>query len=142
MVTLRAAVPADAEAIARVRSRGWQSGYAHLMPAEYLADLDARLPRMTERVRSWLQPTPNPRGLFVALDAGQVVGFINVGSYRIGQSNEHLDPSFGEVYALYVDPVVWGKGVGGTLLDAGVDWLTMREMTPVRLWVLEGNARA
>lgn len=142
MVTLRAAVPADAEAIARVRSRGWQSGYAHLMPAEYLADLDARMPRMTERVRAWLRPTSNPRGMFVALDAGQVIGFVNVGAYRIGQSDERLDPSVGEVYALYVHPDAWGMGVGSTLLGAGVDWLTARDMTPVRLWVLEGNARA
>jgi GNAT superfamily N-acetyltransferase len=142
MVTLRRAVPADAEGIARVRSRGWQSGYAHLMPAEFLAELDARLPRMTERVRSWLSPAPTPRGMFVALEADRVVGFVNVGAYRVGQSDDHLDPSVGEVYALYVDPDAWGAGVGTSLLDAGVGWLTTRQMSPVRLWVLEGNARA
>lgn len=142
MVTLRPAVPADAEGIARVRSRGWQSGYAHLMPAEFLAGMDARLPRMTERVRSWLVPAPTPRGMFVAIDADGVVGFVNVGAYRIGQTDENLDPGVGEVYALYVDPAVWGLGVGTTLLDAGVRWLTTRQMSPVRLWVLEGNARA
>jgi GNAT superfamily N-acetyltransferase len=70
------------------------------------------------------------------------VGVANVGRYRNNQHiNDPVDSPVG-AYAIYVSRDVAATGVGRTPMDASVDWLRGRELDPVRLWVLEGNARA
>jgi GNAT superfamily N-acetyltransferase len=116
------------------------------MPAEYLAGLNAALPARAERIRERILDAPEHRQSYVATadEAGtRVVGFVHVGRYRLDQTpGGPLDPYAGEVYAIYVDPDVWGSGAGQALMEVGLDWLARRRLRPVRLWVLEGNARA
>jgi len=146
MVTIRRAVAEDAEAVERVRTRGWQVAYAHLMPAVYLDGLDAQLPARAERIRERILDAPEHRQSYVATEDGdrsRVIGFVHVGNYRLDQkAGGPLDAHAGEVYAIYVDPDAWGTGAGQALMDVGLDWLARRRLRPVRLWVLEGNSRA
>lgn len=148
MVTIRPALADDAEAVERVRTRGWQRAYAHLMPAGYLAGLDTHLLARAARIRERLLEAPGHRQSYVAIDdtdgpTERIVGFVHVGEYRLDQrGGGPVDPEVGEVYAIYVHPDAWGSGAGKALMDTGLDWLARRALRPVRLWVLEGNARA
>jgi GNAT superfamily N-acetyltransferase len=144
MATVRPADPRDAEGITRVHIHGWQWGYAALMPASYLGSLDETWTQRVERRRAHLGEGREVSPVFVATDsAGEVIGFANVGRYRNNQDiNDLVDSPVGEIYAIYVGRDVAGTGVGRALMDASVDWLRGRELDPVRLWVLEGNARA
>jgi GNAT superfamily N-acetyltransferase len=140
-VTVRSAVPADAEGITDVHLHGWEWGYADLMPAGFLAArAQTRVERIEGRRESISEPGANQT--FVALIGDEIVGFTNAGRYRNNQKAEDLNPGEGEVYAIYVSRAVAGTGVGRALMDATVHWLRGRGLYPIRLWVLEGNARA
>jgi GNAT superfamily N-acetyltransferase len=134
MVTVRPAFPADAEGITRIQLIGWQRGYADLMPAAYLARRAAEAPERTAQRRAHLESAEGARQTLVAVDDGAVVGFSNFGPDRD-------EPAFGEVYAIYVDPDRYSTGIGRAMMDEAVARLRKRELTPVRLWVLAGNAR-
>jgi GNAT superfamily N-acetyltransferase len=142
MVTVRLAGVDDAEAITRVHIRGWQWGYAGLMPAPYLAALDQTEARRVEQRREHLANLPERSSVLVAVRATEVVGFANVGRYRDKQDGGDLADTVGEVYAIYVTPEVAGGGVGRAIMDAAVAWAHGQGLDPVRLWVLEENARA
>jgi ribosomal protein S18 acetylase RimI-like enzyme len=134
-VTFRAGVPADADAIAQVHVASWQVAYRGIVPDEHLDGLDWR-ERAAVR-RGQLERAAEERiRVDVAIDGGSVVGFVASGPERVADPSE---PEGYEVYALYVDPVAWDRGIGRDLLgravaDAPAD-------TAVVLWVLEDNAR-
>jgi GNAT superfamily N-acetyltransferase len=44
--------------------------------------------------------------------------------------------------SLWVDPTARGKGIGGRLVQAVVDWSKSRGFGRLFLWVAEGNAQA
>ncbi|WP_428961406.1 GNAT family N-acetyltransferase [Micromonospora fluostatini] len=141
MVTIRREGPDDAEAVARVHVHGWRSGYAGIMPEEVLARLN---------VAAWAQRrrdlgTAGPEHPFTTLLAeagGRVVGFTSFGPYRNNQDRDDLDPAYGEVVSLFVEPARWGDGTAGTLLAAARAGLAERGWTEYRLWVLAANQRA
>jgi GNAT superfamily N-acetyltransferase len=141
-LTIRTAVPDDAEAVTRVHTASWRWAYADSVPAAYLDGLDATAPW---RVRLWRERYAAPKldtAHLVADVDGVVVGFITVGPYRVNQDPDHLVPGEGEVRAIYVAPGSARTGVGSALLGAGLARLAAVGRSPVRLWVLTANARA
>ncbi|HET7045089.1 MAG TPA: GNAT family N-acetyltransferase [Gaiellaceae bacterium] len=128
---VRRAIVEDADGIARVHSRGWEVGYAHVFPAGPLRQGISDPRRWRERLA---QPTPG-HVVFVADDAGTVLGFANVGA-------ERGTGACGELYGLYVDPDRWGEGIGAALLAAGEAELAAAGREDAVLWVLEDNPRA
>jgi ribosomal protein S18 acetylase RimI-like enzyme len=134
MVVVRPARPDDAEGITRIHLTGWQRGYAHLMPAAYLARRIAEEPERTAQRRTHLESPDGPAMTVVAVDGPDVVGFANFGPDRD-------EPGFGEVYAIYVDPDRLSTGIGRAMMETAVASLRERDLSPVRLWVLAGNAR-
>jgi GNAT superfamily N-acetyltransferase len=122
---IRPGTPADAEAVARVHVRTWQAAYAHVFPADRLANLSG-----DRRAEQWRRHPP-----LVAEDDEGIVGFVSVGASRD-------DDAEGELYAIYVDPTRWGTGVGRELIGAGEAKLRELGHRDVVLWVLEDNPRA
>ncbi len=126
MITVRAAVPDDAEAIVAVRLAGWRAAFAHLLSAEFLADLPA-------------DPEPFRRGLaearvtvtVVAEEHDEVVGYALAGPPR-----EQDAPRDWQLWHLYQYPRMHGSGSGQALLDAAVG------DRPAMLWTAEDNPRA
>jgi len=126
MITVRPAVPEDAEAIVAVRLAGWRGAFAHLLSAEFLADLPA-------------DPEPFRRGIaearatviVVAEQEGEVVGYAFAGPPR-----EDDPPRDWQLFHLYQYPRMHGSGSGQALLDAAVG------DRPAFLWTAEDNPRA
>lgn len=75
----------------------------------------------------------------IVADLGRILaGFTGGGATR----DDDLDASVGELYSLYVDPELWGRGHGSALHDAALGELVSRGYASAVLWVLEDNAHA
>lgn len=133
MTETRPAVPADAEAIARVHVASWQEAYRDLLPSGFLAGLS-----IESRAARWVADLTDGAAsrTRVALVDGEVCGFASVGPCR----DPDLEGAW-EVYALYLSPRVLGRGVGRDLMAAALRDVPP-EVATVTLWVLDGNARA
>lgn len=141
MLTIRREKPDDAEAVARVHVHGWQAGYAGIMPEEVLARLNPAAWAQRRRDLGTADPE-HPFATLLAEVDGRPVGFTTFGPYRNNQDRGDLDPAYGEVVALYVEPVHWGDGTARALLAAARAGLAERGLTEYRLWVLADNHRA
>ncbi|WP_298458094.1 GNAT family N-acetyltransferase [uncultured Cellulomonas sp.] len=133
-VTIRPADPSDAPAIARVHIASWQEAYAGIVPTEYLTSLDQeqRQERWTEHLRNG--PRDRVR-TWVADDGSRILGFASVGPAR----DEDAGRDDEEIYSIYLDPAMWGKGVARDLMRSVLADVTTGSLT---LWVLADNARA
>ncbi len=76
--------------------------------------------------------------LWVAEDAGEIIGWAAFGPSRDGDAGEKA----GELHALYVVSSRWGSGVGRELWLTARRRLLERGFRAVTLWVLTGNERA
>ena len=129
---VRDAIPSDADAVARVHVRTWQTAYRGLMPDAYLDSL-----RADERARRYtfgLRDPASPQTL-VAIDSGELVGFATVRTLP-------EEPGVGELCALHVDPTHWNRRIGLALTEAARARLSEHGSRRARLWLLEGNTRA
>ncbi|MGH8420115.1 MAG: GNAT family N-acetyltransferase [Pseudomonas sp.] len=134
---IRPAQPQDAAAIAQVHVRSWQQAYRDLIPADYLASLDATVQRRAELWRDSIEKG-EPQVL-VALQDEQAVGWIAFGQSR----DEHATPGISaQVQALYVLAEHWGSGVGRLLWLKARQHLIDQGFRSVTLWVLAQNDRA
>ncbi|HET7329562.1 GNAT family N-acetyltransferase [Dyella sp.] len=130
---IRSAEPEDALGVARVHVRAWQVGYRHLLPADYLAQL-----RPEQRAQRYDFATKDSRRpmTIVAVDDGAIRGFATTAPSHDGDTPDH-----GEVCALYVDPDVWGRGIGAALITAARLRLAELGCRHAVLWLLAGNQR-
>jgi GNAT superfamily N-acetyltransferase len=132
-VTVQAATVADARGIARVLVDAWQTTYAGLMPAEFLASFD--YDQHEAGTRQHLENLPASAAVFVAVnESGGVVGVAHV-----RESNTGLRDFSDELDAIYVSPSVQRRNVGRRLLQAVVRWLQDRGHRSMFLWVLRDN---
>ena len=135
MVTVRQAAPSDADAIGRVQVETWRATYTGLMPDETVASFDVEARQRMWREGLGRDPRPGS-ATFVAEVDGEVVGFASVGRSRDeGAENE------GELYAIYLHPSCWDRGIGRTLLERAEGSMRDFGFDRAVLWVLEGNER-
>lgn len=135
MFTIRTAALSDAEGVAFVHVESWKTTYKGLLSDTLIASRT-----LERRIEQWSRQlaTPNPaRVLFVAEDAGRIVGYVQLGPTRTPDL-----PYTHELYAIYTLAEVQGRGLGRALFNTGVQWLRDREVNTMMLWVLEGNLAA
>src|SRR5690606_3327240 len=109
--TIRPAVLGDAAAIAKVHIASWQEAYAGIVPAEILDNLDVQ--RREEQWRAHLQDAERESiRIWVAEREGEIVGFASFGPSR----DEDADRHTWELYAIYLTPEAWGRGVARELM--------------------------
>lgn len=134
VLTVRAARPADALEVAGVHVRSWQGAYRGLLPDRSLDEL-----RPADRADRYDFGGTDPEApsTTVAVEDGAICGFATIG---LAQRAEATD--VGEVLALYVDPVAWGRGVGRLLMSEARAQLGQLGLSEAMLWVLVGNERA
>jgi GNAT superfamily N-acetyltransferase len=124
----------DAKAIAQIHVAAARAAYAGIVPDD---QLDALTPGTREA--KWRQAIEfaEPQ-VHVAVQGDEVVGFVG-----FDRSRDPKTPSTtGEIWALYVKPEHWGKGVGVALWDAARDGLEEEGCTHVTIWVPLRNERA
>jgi GNAT superfamily N-acetyltransferase len=131
---LRLAEPADALAVARVHVRSWQVAYRTLVPDEFLDKL-----RPEERASRYDFATRDPQKprTILAMEENAVLGFATT-----SPSRDTDLPVHGELCALYVDPELWGRGIGAALIAAARARLIESGFRNALLWMLAGNSRA
>jgi GNAT superfamily N-acetyltransferase len=129
-VEVRHATVDDARRIEEIRVRTWRVAYRHLLPA---ADLDAMPIDETRWVHRIAEPPPG-WAVFVAEEAGNVIGFA-----AIGPSRDQQGP--GELFAIYVEHHAWSTGAGRALIERAELELA-KDYELAMLWVLDENVRA
>jgi GNAT superfamily N-acetyltransferase len=135
-VRFREAVGGDAAAIGRVRHASWQAAYSGLMPADYLAGLS--VDGFVLSARRMLESHAAGRiSVFVAEVGGVVAGFAAVGPSR--DDDAPNGTAVGELQAIYLDPAVWGLGIGRRLQEVALQQLREDGYTEATLWVLATN---
>jgi len=133
-LAVRAARTEDAVEVAGVHVRSWQAAYRGLLPQAYLDGL-----RVEDRMTRYTfdRTGPDQPATVVAVKDGAICGFATT-----GPSRDRDVPNAGELYALYVDPRVWGLGVGRLLMAEARTRLRRQDFSEAVLWVLAGNDRA
>lgn len=134
-MTVRRQKLADVRAVSRVRARAWRAAYAGLVPGSFLDAMEPT-PGSVARDEERFRARGDDVHSFIAHQDAAVVGFAVAGPDR------DVGPPAGEIWAIYVDPLHWGRGIGGILLGTAVDALRETNRDPIALWVLEDNAAA
>jgi len=130
---LRLATVEDAETIATIHVRTWQTVYEGIVPAQYLASLSIQ-----ERTNLWRRVVSEQRGtVFLAVAPHGEVGFISFGPSRDKDGKKKA-----EIYAIYVLPEFWHRGIGRELLDEAERSIKDNHFIALTLWVLEKNTLA
>lgn len=110
---VRPATPRDARAIAEIHAKASQAYWREAI--------------------EYCEPQ-----VVVALDAGEVVGFVGFDRSR----DKGTPPTTAEIWALHVAPSHLGKGVGLALWDAAREGLLEEGCNKVTVWLALANERA
>lgn len=132
-VQIRRAAPGDASSIATVNVTSWRAAYAGIVADDYLASLDVG--HRTEFFARYLGEE-HPSRTWVASADGRTLGFVVLGPCR----DEDAEARDQEIYAIYLDPEAWGRGVARDLMRTVLD--AVGDDTVVTLWTIADNERA
>ena len=134
-ITIRAATPADAPAIAQVRVDAWRTTYKGMIPDAYLAAM-----KVEDSTALWtkiLTAGPNSSSVFVAENADGVVGF--AAGYMLADPKHGLDA---ELSAVYLVRETQRAGVGQRLVATVAAAQRAHGATGLIVWVIAGNKPA
>lgn len=109
--------------------QSWRESYGRLLPDEFFAKQEARLPQRIDKYRESIA-AGHARMLAFGPD-GDLVGL-----GAAGQGNDEDRPCDTELFMLYTLERIHGRGVGQALVDALIG------DAPAYLWVLDDNPRA
>jgi ribosomal protein S18 acetylase RimI-like enzyme len=133
VVTIRPASVEDADAVGEVHVRAWQAAYRGVMPDEYLDGLQAQ--DHATRWREHFIAPASDAGLLVVVDDHRVVGFASFGPALDSEAPSDI----GQIYAIILDPDVWGRELGRALLSVATDRLGELGYVEAVLWVVPDN---
>ncbi|MGO9817814.1 MAG: N-acetyltransferase family protein [Acidocella sp.] len=139
-VSLRMAVPEDAQQLGAVHVASWRESYAGLLPEGMLATLSAE-----RRAATWSTMRGNKHFLasssvWVAAEGSLIVGFASCGAQR-DQSlrDQGFDAEFNAIYILRSHQ---GTGLGWALMRAMAATLREQACRAAALWILTKNKNA
>jgi ribosomal protein S18 acetylase RimI-like enzyme len=132
--TIRSATPDDARVIATIHVEAWRTAYRGIVPDEYLNSLS-----IDGRESAWRQHLlASHATTWVAQVSDAIVAWISIGPSRDADAGA----STGEIWAVYVAPVCWRRGVGRSLCEHAEQQLRLEGFIELTLWVLKDNERA
>lgn len=133
-VIIREASVGDATAIAQVHVYAWQVAYKGIIPDSVLDHLSIQ-----DRTTEWRKHLSKNVEQTLLVESNDIVaGWASFGQSRDDSST----PRTGEVYAIYLHPSVWRKGLGKLLHAEMERQLRQGGFVEVTLWVLEANHQA
>jgi GNAT superfamily N-acetyltransferase len=131
---VRAATPADSEAIGRMHYASWQEAYSALLPEGYFTE--AGEARRIEGWRRTLAEASAAVALRIAVRGDEVVALASAGPARPnGTAGAPVRDR--ELWSLYVRASEYGTGLAHRMLTA-----VLPDDVPAELWVFEANPRA
>lgn len=130
----RVAISSDAKAIGLVRVLAWQAAFKSLMPNDYLSALNPN--ENLDKLENLILEDKQTR-VVVAEVNSELVGFC-----ILGQPRYEASVKCQEVWALYVLPTQWRKGIGEGLIRFAIGARQISEANRIELWCLEGNHNA
>lgn len=133
-ILIRPAGIGDAQQIAEVRVRSWQSAYQGLIPQATLDNMSVE--DEAQRQRRWFGE--GRAYVLVAEMDGKVVGIATVGKIA---EEDHGGPA-GQLFGLYIHPDHWRCGVGRSLWPRIVEHARGMGWSWLFLGVLTQNDRA
>jgi ribosomal protein S18 acetylase RimI-like enzyme len=134
VVAIRNAEYSDLVRVAEIHVASWQAAYRGLISDEILGSLSVE-----DRLQTWKEWSVIPGAeLWVAILEGLPVGFCRLAG------EDPLDDADGydEITHLYLDPGIYGRGIGYPLFQHAIQASNRRESKGVFLWVLEENVSA
>ncbi len=132
-LAIRAAVAADAPAIAELHVAVWRATYRDLAPPEALRALDVPF-----RQARWIELLAKAeRTVLIAARGGRIVGIGTAGAPTVPELQGH-----GEILYLYVDPTQARGGIGTALMRRLAHALQAQGYRCIALGVVEGNRPA
>ncbi len=130
-LSCRAMAASDARHVASIQVRAWQTAYRGIIDPGTLRDL-----RPIAKTRKWLRRLQQGQDAWVCQSDGKILGYSLIGP----GGDRDLEQGFaGEVFALYVDPQMQGRGVGRALLARSFAELERHGFLWAVVWVLEAN---
>lgn len=131
---IRQASNHDADGIASVNVRAWQLAYRGIVPDKELDAMSA-----ATRAIQWREILSKAESVtWVAVENEEVLAFASVGPCR----DRDLSPTTYELWALYVAPDHWRRGIGKRLWSAMKANVIPPGTDLVSLQVLAGNDKA
>jgi GNAT superfamily N-acetyltransferase len=127
-VVVRAASAGDADSIVELSVRAWEEGFRGIVPA----GIDPRQAWDPSRVRARLRDPGTETAHAVAELDGRVLGYIVFG----GSRDQDAGSRVGEIWALYVHPGAWRRGLGGRLVRHALEELGQAGFRCATLWTL------
>ena len=107
--TIRKARPTDAEAVARIYVESWRDTYPLVLPARLLSSMTVE--GQSARWRNAIAIAAREVVYVAEAENGKLAGMTSMGRAR--DSGLGYDA---EIYTLYVDPMMTGRGIGRALL--------------------------
>src|SRR5690348_7127920 len=137
-VSVRPAVLADADEIARIQVTTWQHGYASILPQVVLEQVTIETAVAAWRAALEAPPSAHHRVL-VAQEQQYVVGFTALAPAEDLQPDEPDPQSTVAIGPILVEPR-WGRrGHGSRLMAAAVDLARADGMTRAVSWIPEAD---
>jgi GNAT superfamily N-acetyltransferase len=136
---VRAAVPADSDALGRVSALAYAAAYRGVVPDVVLNEWIETAPEAW-RAALEIQLAGDPDRAWVAERDGVILGYATTSPAR----DRWLPPpeGAGELTNLYLDPSVIGAGIGRLLYEHAVSDLQARGFHPLVVWAFRDNSRA
>src|SRR5215471_14537245 len=128
---VRRAIPQDADSITQVHIETWQKAYRSQLPDSFLDHLSEELSSRTETWRSNISRPAASTEIWVTEVEGSANSFV-----ALGPARGTVPDGTGEIYAIYVHPRFWDKGLGRALFAHANNRLMSLGFTAAILWVL------
>ena len=131
-ITVRKARPSDAEAVARIYVHAWRDTYPLILPSKLL--LGMTVEGQSARWRNAIAVAAR-EAVYVADSVKRAI----LGMTSLGRARDSALGYDAEIYTLYVDPVLTGRGIGRALLAGAFNALAERGHTRCVIWAHAKN---
>ncbi len=126
MVEIRRVKITDIPSIVALNIRVWQSAYKGIIDQGFL---DARINGKEAAIK--IQEENFNNSSYVAVEDDVIIGYAAYGKERSGIELT------GEIYAIYIDEEMQGKGIGRMLVEKCIEALSVYEY--LHIWTLKDN---
>jgi GNAT superfamily N-acetyltransferase len=123
----------DSPQLARIQVDSFRTAYAHIFPADYLAQFSYQ-----EQEQDWRDLLASPTTDFLLVAEGESGQLLGYALSRPGRSLDTLGYD-GELVSLHVRQGQQSKGVGRALVQAVAGRFRQLGAISMMLWVLAGN---